>query len=175
MSKALVVVDVQNDFVDGSLGTREAVGIIPNVIEKIKGFDGIVLHTLDTHYDNYLETQEGRKLPVKHCIIDTHGWELHHDVKLALEQRKSTGFYKDTFGCIDLIEYINLHRGGAPFDEIVFVGLCTDICVVSNALLYKAFYPESRVVVDSSCCAGVTPEKHEAALEVMRSCQIEVI
>lgn len=174
MTKALIVVDMQNDFVDGSLGTPEAAAIVQKVIEKVIGFDGIILHTLDTHHKDYLSTQEGRKLPVEHCIYGTPGWELNESVGVALERRKSTGFCKNTFGCIGLIEYIEEHRGGVPFDSVTFIGLCTDICVISNALLYKAYYPQSEIIVDASCCAGVTPETHKAALDVMKMCQIEV-
>ena len=178
MKKLLIVVDMQKDFISGSLGTPEAQAIVPAVVEKIKTFDGVVTATLDTHSQNYLETQEGRKLPVKHCIIGTDGYDVHPDVAAALIKRNAMPFPKPTFGCIDLVEYIrdySLNFGpDNDFESIELVGLCTDICVVSNALLLKAFFPELSISVDASCCAGVTPETHQAALTTMKMCQIEV-
>lgn len=169
MKKILIVVDMQNDFIDGSLGTKEAVAIVPNVIKKIKEYDPEdVYATKDTHPWNYLETQEGRNLPVKHCIDGTAGWEIQKDIaELIPEDHVYT---KPTFGSTRLAEDLTKLQP----DEIELVGLCTDICVVSNALMLKAFMPEVPISVDASCCAGVTPEKHVAALETMKSCQIHV-
>lgn len=174
MKKFLVVVDMQKDFVDGSLGTKEAQGIVSKVCEKIENFDGEIICTFDTHTENYLETSEGRKLPVKHCIKGTKGWELDENVKSVLENRDVIFVEKPTFGSVDLPSVIKEQTQGEDF-IIEFVGLCTDICVVSNALLIKANFPEAEISVDSECCAGVTPESHNAALVTMKSCQINVI
>ena len=173
MKKVLVVVDMQKDFVDGSLGTKEAVAIVPKVAEKIRAFDGDIFVTYDTHFENYLETAEGRKLPVEHCIKGTDGWKLDKDVAAALEGKAYTPVEKLTFGSVALPGMIEKAAGGEEFC-VELIGLCTDICVVSNALLIKAAFPEVPIAVDSACCAGVTPEKHAAALETMRSCQIDV-
>jgi nicotinamidase-related amidase len=174
MNKLLVVVDMQKDFIDGSLGTPEAQAIVPAVVEKIKSFDGDVVYTMDTHDENYLETQEGRKLPVVHCVVNTDGWELHPDVQAALNEKHANVITKSTFGAVDLIEYIERDCRGKEYGSIELVGLCTDICVVSNAMLLKAWYPETPISVYASCCAGVTPESHKAALTTMKMCQIEV-
>lgn len=174
MKNFLVVVDMQKDFVDGSLGTIEAQGIVRNVCEKIKGFEGEIIVTFDTHDENYLDTAEGKKLPVKHCIKGTKGFELDEDVKSALEGKDYTSVEKPTFGSVKLPEIIREKAQGEDF-TVELIGLCTDICVVSNALLIKANFPEAEVFVDSSCCAGVTVESHNAALETMKSCQINVI
>lgn len=168
--KVLVVVDMQNDFIDGSLGTKEAVAIVPAVVEKIKNWDGAIVATRDTHPEDYLNTQEGKFLPVVHCIEGTPGWEIAPAVSAALEEKEAEIIDKPTFGSTILAEMLL----GEDIDEIELIGLCTDICVVSNALLLKANMPEVPMSVDSACCAGVTPEKHEAALETMRSCQIIV-
>ena len=173
MKKLLIVVDMQNDFIDGSLGTKEAQAIVPKVIDKIKNWEGEIIVTQDTHYDNYLETREGKYLPVKHCIKGTIGHKVNEDIFDALLKHNRNFAYlnKITFGSTALPEIIK----GQNFKHIELIGLCTDICVVSNAMLLKAHYPEINIAVDASCCAGVTPEKHQAALEVMRSCQIEVV
>lgn len=168
--RALVVIDVQNDFVSGSLGTPEAVAILPEVIRKVRGFEGEVFCTLDTHPECYLETQEGRNLPVEHCIRGTEGWRIPEGLDRVLEERGAERFEKPTFGSVALAE--RLRDGG--FSEIVLVGLCTDICVVTNALMFKAFMPEVPIRVDARCCAGTTPERHREALDTMRSCQIGV-
>ena len=173
MKKVLVVVDMQKDFVDGALGTKEAVAIVPAVVEKINGFDGDIFVTYDTHFENYMDTAEGRKLPVPHCIKGTPGWELDGNVMKALAAKKFTPVEKKTFGSVDLPALIKKAVGDDKF-TVELIGLCTDICVVSNALIIKANFPESEICVDAACCAGVTPEKHEAALETMRSCQIDV-
>ncbi len=170
--KIIIVIDMQNDFIDGSLGTKEAEAIVPAVIEKIKEYPKQdVYATRDTHLKDYLNTQEGKNLPVEHCIKGTKGWEIRADIaELIL---KNHIFDKPTFGSVQLAEAVKKMNEEEPL-EIELIGLCTDICVVSNALLLKAFMPEVRISVDSSCCAGVTPEKHEAALETMRSCQIQI-
>ncbi len=175
MKKYLIVVDMQNDFIDGSLGTKEAQAIVPNAVKKIREFDGEVITTLDTHFEDYLETQEGKHLPVKHCIVYTDGWQINEEIDEALKERDAMlAVQKNTFGSIKLPELISKDANGEPF-EIELIGLCTDIWVVSNALILKARFPEVPISVDSSCCAGVTPELHEAALATMRSCQINII
>ena len=172
MRKILVVVDMQKDFVDGALGSAEATQIVGNVVEKIKSYDKKdVFATKDTHQVNYMDTQEGKNLPVVHCVEGTEGWEFDKEVAKVLEG--ATVFNKPTFGSLDLAKAMKEIADKEEI-EIELIGLCTDICVVSNALVLKATMPEVKISVDSSCCAGVTPEKHLAALETMRSCQIEV-
>lgn len=176
MLKALVVVDIQNDFVTGSLGSNEATKIIPNVIEKIKNFNGMCIATYDTHYEDYLSSQEGKMLPVKHCVKGENGFELVCTVELELMGKENyLKFEKPTFGSTELADFLRYTNSITPIDEITLVGLCTDICVVSNAMLLKAFLPETKIVVDSSCCAGTTIENHNKALDVMKCCQIHVI
>ena len=174
MKKILVVVDIQNDFVDGALGTCEAVAIIDNAAQKIKNFDGDIFVTLDTHYENYMQTLEGQKLPVPHCIKNTNGWLLNPKLADALKNRNYKTVEKLTFGSTELPQLIKETIGDNQA-EITLIGLCTDICVVSNALLLKANFTDVEIYVDSSCCAGVTPETHNAALEVMKCCQINII
>ncbi len=174
MKKFLIVVDMQKDFVDGSLGTKEAVAIVPNVCNKIKAFDGEIFVTYDTHFENYLNTAEGKKLPVEHCIKNTEGWALNKDVQDALNSKEYKTVEKLTFGSVDLPNLIKDIADNEDF-SIELIGLCTDICVVSNALILKATFTENPISVDSSCCAGVTPESHDAALVTMRMCQINVI
>ncbi len=174
MNKVLVVVDMQNDFVDGTLGTKEAVGIVDNVAARIRGFDGRIFATLDTHFPDYPETAEGRKLPVAHCIQGTDGWKINEKVQQALTEKGYKAIEKKTFGSTDLVEEIRSIAAEGEI-SIELVGLCTDICVVSNALLLKAFFPEIPISVDADCCAGVTPRTHEAALETMKMCQIDVV
>lgn len=170
--KYLVVVDMQNDFITGSLGTKEAQAILPKVIEKVKNFEGTVIYTKDTHTAEYLSTQEGKNLPVEHCIKDTDGWML------AAELESLSGgckvFDKPTFGSTQLAEYLVKESVENTMEEIELCGLCTDICVISNALLIKANLPEILISVDASCCAGVTPESHKNALAAMKMCQITV-
>ena len=173
MRNILVVVDVQKDFVDGALGTKEAVAIIPNVVKKINGFDGDIFVTYDTHFENYMETSEGKKLPVPHCIKGTDGWQLNDRVTEALNGKDYTVVEKYTFGSVDLPALIKEKVGNEEF-TVELVGLCTDICVVSNALILKAHFPEMEVSVDAACCAGVTPDSHNAALTTMKMCQIVV-
>ena len=174
----LIVVDMQKDFVDGSLGTPEAVAIVPNVVAKIEQYKkdgGLILATKDTHEEGYLETQEGVNLPVEHCFINTPGWELDAAVLAAMPEDAEI-FNKPTFGSKDLVGYIGglVAEYGEPYVNVELIGVCTDICVLSNSLLLKAFYPEMPISLDASCCAGVTPFKHDAAIESMRSCQIQV-
>lgn len=170
MKRLLIVVDMQNDFIDGSLGTNEAKEIVPNVVRKIKAYkeqgDDVVF-TMDTHFEDYLETLEGRNLPVVHCVKGTKGWELQEEIGSFSGQR----FEKVTFGCLKCADF----AAGQGYDAVELVGLCTDICVISNALLVKAAMPYTPISVDASCCAGVTPESHRNALEAMKMCQIQVI
>ena len=174
MHNILIVVDVQNDFVDGSLGTKEAVSIIPNVCSKIKNFEGDIYVTKDTHFDNYLSTSEGKKLPVEHCVKESDGWQLNEDVERALSDKEYTIIEKNSFGSLELPDIIRQKYSNLDF-QIEIVGLCTDICVVSNALILKANFPENEIKVDASCCAGVTVESHNASLLTMKMCQIDVI
>ncbi|HYE81748.1 MAG TPA: isochorismatase family cysteine hydrolase [Clostridia bacterium] len=174
MSKVLIVVDMQNDFIDGALGTKEAQAIVRRVIDKIRKHNGIVVYTKDTHQENYLETQEGHNLPVAHCIEGTYGWELHKDIRQLAEDNHSSVYTKNTFGSSKLVEYLREVSMEEGIEEIELIGLCTDICVLSNALTIKTFLPEVTIRVDASCCAGVTPESHENSLNAMKMCQIDV-
>ncbi len=167
----LIVVDMQNDFINGSLGTPEAEAVVTNVEKKIREWEGLVVATRDTHSANYLETQEGRNLPVEHCIEGSDGWQIHPQIQAALDEKGAQTINKPTFGSVALA--MMLVQCGVS--EIQLVGLCTDICVVSNALLLKANMPEVPISVDASCCAGVTPAKHDAAIETMKSCQINIL
>lgn len=181
--KVLVVVDMQNDFINGSLGTPEAQAIVGNVAKKISEFNGeLICLTKDTHQPNYLDTQEGRLLPVQHCIEGTWGWRVDDAIATAVSHaaidvgKGVSVFQKDTFGSVELCDYLaDLYiRKKQRIDEIILVGLCTDVCVISNALLIKAFLPETKITVDASCCAGVTMESHKNALAAMKACQINV-
>ncbi|MBQ8995044.1 MAG: cysteine hydrolase [Oscillospiraceae bacterium] len=173
MRKLLIVVDMQNDFVDGALGTKEAEAIVPNVKKKILTYpEENVVVTLDTHDEDYLNTQEGKHLPVVHCVKGTEGWLLNPEI--ASVTTKAKVFEKPTFGSVRLAESLKQLTEWEDI-ELELVGLCTDICVVSNALLLKAEMPEVPITVDASCCAGVTPESHEHALNTMRACQINVV
>lgn len=169
--KVLVVIDMQNDFIDGALGTPEACAIVPAVVDKIRNFDGLVLATRDTHGADYLNTQEGRNLPVEHCIKGTKGWELNPEIS---ELIKETPIDKPTFGSCELGMRLKELAQHENIENITLIGVCTDICVISNAMIIKAFLPEVPVTVVKECCAGVTPESHLRALEAMRSCQIEI-
>ena len=171
MQKILVVVDMQNDFIDGALGTSEAQAIVPLVKEKIEKFDGKVIFTRDTHFDDYMQTQEGKNLPVPHCIKDTEGWEIRAELE-ALRTRPAID--KLTFGSVALGKLLAEENMQEPIESITFIGLCTDICVISNAMIAKAFLPEVPLIVDAACCAGVTPESHRNALEAMKACQIAI-
>ena len=170
MKKILVVIDMQNDFIDGALGTKEAQQIVPLVVSKIHSYpQDCIYATRDTHPENYLETQEGRNLPVPHCIEGTKGWEIRKEIADAMPGAEIIN--KPTFGSVILAQELMERNEREPI-EVELVGLCTDICVVSNALLIKALLPEVVVKVDPGCCAGVTPQSHEAALATMRACQI---
>ena len=161
---------MQNDFIDGALGTPEAQAIVPLVKEKIKSFDGKVIFTRDTHQNDYLQTQEGAKLPVPHCIKGTSGWEICNELK----QFAHVVIDKPTFGSTHLVRLFENENKQSSIAEIELVGLCTDICVISNAMLLKASLLETEITVDSACCAGVTPKSHQNALEAMKMCQINV-
>lgn len=166
MKKTLIVVDMQNDFIDMALGTKEAVAILPKVRAKIEEYAARgdeIIYTRDTHFENYLETPEGKKLPVPHCIKDTKGWQI------------ADGLYREGSKIIDKPNFGWPNWKEEALEQVELVGLCTDICVVSNALIIKAIFPEAQVMVDRSCCAGVTVESHEAALTTMQMCQIDVI
>lgn len=171
MKKLLVVVDMQNDFITGSLGTKEAQAILPSVVARIKAFDGVVIYTRDTHAENYLETAEGKKLPILHCVKETEGWEIQKEVYEAGEGKTAGIIDKPTFGSAELCDVA--WRGA--YDSIELLGLCTDICVISNALCLKARLWETPISVVKDCCAGVTPESHQNALSAMERCQIDLI
>ena len=166
--KYLIVVDMQKDFITGSLGSKMATSIVSNVVDKVKGFDGKVIFTRDTHLDDYLKTQEGTKLPIPHCIKESDGWQICDELYPFV----NTVIDKVTFGSMELPQYIkNLSES---IEEITLCGLCTDICVISNAMILKAAFPEVKICVDASCCAGVTEESHNTALAAMRAVQIEI-
>ena len=167
--KYLVVVDMQNDFIDGALGSAEAVRIVPYVKSMIENFDGEVLFTRDTHYENYMNTQEGKNLPVPHCIINTNGWQINPQLEAL---RKNNAIDKNTFGSKELVKIL---KDKPNIESITFVGLCTDICVISNVMLVKAFYPEIPLIVDAKGCAGVTPDSHKTALNAMKAVQVKII
>ncbi len=173
MHQLLIVVDMQKDFIDGALGTKEAEAIVPAVAEKIRRFPGQVIFTRDTHGENYLRTQEGRRLPVPHCLKGTPGWEIRPELLALAPEAELVD--KPGFGSVELARRLARLHEAQPLDGVTLVGLCTDICVLSNALLLKAFLPEVPLTVDAACCAGVTPESHRHALEAMKSCQIQVI
>ena len=175
MKNYLIVVDMQKDFVNEALGTKEAEAIVPAVLEKVKNFQGEVIFTKDTHFEDYLSTSEGKQLPVEHCIKGTQGWQLIDELDSICQEKGCKVYEKLTFGCKELAQDMLEKHKEEGIASIELIGLCTDICVVSNALLLKAFLPEVEMKVDASCCAGVTPEKHEAALETMRSCQIHIV
>ena len=168
MSKILIVVDMQNDFIDGALGTKEAVAIVPYVKEVVENFEGKVLFTRDTHFENYMDPQEGKNLPVPHCIKGTDGWQI---CAVLEELRKTEAIDKVTFGSKDLAEILKQEEN---IEEITFVGLCTDICVMANAVLLRTAMPNTPITVIASCCAGSTPEAHKTALEAMKSLQIDI-
>lgn len=172
MQNILLVIDMQNDFIDGALGTKEAVAIVPTVKAKIENFDGTVLFTRDTHETCYMETQEGKNLPVPHCIRGTDGWQIRPELDAL---RTTEVIDKPTFGSKELGTILTEMNEKDEIGSITLIGLCTDICVISNAMLVKAFLPEVPIIVDSACCAGVTPESHENALKAMQVCQIKVV
>ncbi len=167
--KLLIVIDMQNDFVTGALGSPEAVAVVPYIKKAIEDFDGDVYFTRDTHGADYLSTHEGRKLPVPHCIKDSEGWNIIPELESL---RKRDAIDKPTFGSTELVDIVGSYDS---IESVTFMGVCTDICVISNAMLVKNFFPELTVIVDSKGCAGVTPEQHDTALSAMKPCQIEVI
>ena len=167
--KYLIVVDMQNDFIDGALGTKEAVAIVPKVKAKIESFDGKVIFTRDTHREDYLSTQEGANLPVEHCIKGTDGWQIRDELDAL---RKNEAVDKPSFGSVELAEMLKNEK--EKIESIELIGLCTDICVISNAMIIKAYLPETPIEIDASCCAGVTPESHNRALDAMAVCQIKI-
>ena len=167
--KILVVVDMQKDFIDGALGTAEAAAIVPYVKQVIETFDGKVLFTRDTHFEDYMQTQEGKNLPVMHCVKGTPGWEIHPELEAL---RKTAAIDKLTFGSSELPKILAREE---HIESITFLGLCTDICVISNVMITKAFFPEVPVIVDAKGCAGVTPDSHKNALAAMKMCQVAVI
>jgi len=173
MQKLLIVVDMQNDFICGTLGTSEALAILPKVEDKIKSFDGKVIFTRDTHTEDYMNTAEGKNLPVPHCIKNTPGWLIA--APLLPYAKDALVIDKPTFGSLALAEYLTKENKAEPIGEVTLIGLCTDICVISNAMLTKAALPEASVLVDASCCAGVTPESHQRALDAMKVCQIQIL
>lgn len=167
--KFLIVVDMQVDFISGALGSEHAKAIVPNVVEKVKNFDGKIIFTRDTHFEDYMNTQEGRNLPVPHCIKGSDGWMICDELKPYAENVLD----KITFGSVELPKFIESF--GEPIEKIELCGLCTDICVISNAFVLKAAFPELPIAVDSSCSAGVTVESHNNALSAMKAIQIEII
>ena len=171
MRDYLIVVDMQNDFIDGALGTAEAQAIVENVAAKIKDFEGTVIFTRDTHDEHYMETQEGANLPVPHCIKGTAGWEIRAELDAL---RSSPAVDKPTFGSVALAHMLVRENSIEPIGSVTLIGLCTDICVISNAMIIKASLPEIPVIVDAACCAGVTPESHKNALAAMKMCQIKI-
>lgn len=174
MKKLLVVVDMQKDFIDGALGTKEAIAILPTVEAKIKAHNGMVIFTKDTHGEDYLQTQEGKNLPVLHCVKDTVGWALAPSLEAAAKELQADVFEKPSFGSVELASYISDLYKKKDIESVELIGLCTDICVISNAMLIKAFVPELFVSVDAACCAGVTPKSHDNALSAMKMCQIAI-
>ena len=181
--RILIIIDMQNDFLTGTLGTLEAQAIISNVVKRIReSKDEMIIFTQDTHQEDYLTTPEGIKLPIEHCIEGTHGWEIHEEILNTWRQNKHTvvipdvennSFKKPVFGSVDLVKFLEGIK--EDIGEIELIGVCTDICVVSNALMIKNTVPDIRIVVDAKCCAGVTPQSHIEALNVMRMCQIDVL
>lgn len=179
MKKYLIVIDAQKDFVSGVLGSEEAKAVLPNVVNRIKEAKANgerIYYTMDTHFDNYMDTLEGKKLPVPHCIVGTEGWELEDSVAELLNTLPTRcQFKKDTFGDVQLAFDFGTIANFNSDTQFEFVGYCTDICVVSNALLLRAVAPNATIICNSKCCAGTSKEAHEAALTVMRSCQIDII
>lgn len=185
--KVLVIVDMQNDFIFGPLGTAESKAVVPVMVERLKEYEQeqpLVLFTKDTHHSDYMDTYEGQNLPIPHCVEDTMGWSICKNISSVVDRNPnfyfysdedimSSRIYKNTFGSIRLAELINEYED--QIDEVIFMGVCTDICVVSNALLVKAYCPELKITVDASCCAGTTPENHKAALQTMKMCHINVV
>jgi len=173
VNKILLVVDMQNDFIDGALGTKEAAAIVSHVEKKMKDFLGDIICTLDTHSEDYLDTQEGKNLPVPHCIKGTEGWKLHEKIQSVCDAKGGLLIEKITFGSERLPQILK-ESYPEGLESVELVGLCTDICVISNAMVLKTWFPETKISVDASCCAGVTPASHNTALEAMKMCQIQI-
>ena len=174
MDRLLIVVDMQNDFITGCLGTEQAQQIVSQVIKKVEEFQGDVWFTMDTHTEEYLSTQEGRNLPVTHCVENTNGWKLADGLAKLQQQRNAPVFKKGAFGSVSLAKEVKQRFEQGELKEVVLCGVCTDICVISNAILLKSFVPELLVRVDANCCAGVTVESHQNALEAMKMCQVMI-
>ena len=172
MQDILLVIDMQKDFVDGVLGTKEAVAIVGAVREKILSHSGKVYFTRDTHHEDYLHTREGSRLPVPHCIHGTDGWQI---IPELADLPREAVIDKPTFGSTELTDILVRENSRNPLHSITLIGLCTDICVISNAMLLKNALPETDIIVDASCCAGITPESHRTALDAMKACQIDII
>lgn len=187
MHKLLFVIDVQNDFITGSLGTKEAENALPKIIEKVQNWDGAIVSTKDEHDENYLNTFEGKRLPIKHCILNTTGYDMPKALESEIRKKTNIIYPKEYFSDYHVMDFLKKYRVQMyenrlrasllrpKFSEIHLIGLCTDICVISNAILAKAYFPDIPIIVDASCCAGSTPENHKAALQVMKCCQIDVI
>lgn len=173
-NRFLVVIDVQNDFVTGALGTKEAEAVIPSIVEKVRNFKGNILFTQDTHSEKYLSTQEGKILPIEHCIEHTNGWKLVPQLEDLQKERGSIIYRKDKFGSLELAADSERIYQKGKMSALELIGLCTDVCVLYNALLLKTYLPEIPIAVDASCCAGTTPDRHRMALETMKSCQIRI-
>lgn len=173
----LIVVDMQNDFITGTLGSDDAKNIVLPVKDKIENFDGTIIFTRDSHHSDYLETKEGKRLPVEHCIVDSVGWQICDTLKPFVQDRVIID--KPTFGSVELVHHIQniMKETNVLMQDMTFtvIGLCSDICVISNVMLLKAAFPESNVIVDTKCCAGVTPTSHHHALEAMKMCQVDLI
>lgn len=175
MSKILVVIDMQNDFITGALGTKEAESIVGGVLKKIEDFEGEVVYTRDTHSKDYLKSHEGKHLPIPHCIIGTEGWQLEKRIRTIKDERQSPVFDKPSFGSTRLLDFILDKAKDKELTEIEFVGVCTDICVITNILTIKTFLPEMKLTAHSKLMAGTTPENHKKALDILRLCHIDVI
>ena len=173
MRNILIAVDLQNDFISGCLGSSEAIAIAPIAAQKIRDFSGEILFTMDTHFDDYLSSQEGKRLPIPHCIKGTDGWQLCPEI--APLQNGRPVFEKSAFGSEELAAYLKCENQKERIDQIILLGVCTDICVISNAMLIKAALPDCPVAVDAAACAGVTPASHENALQAMAACQIDIL
>ena len=172
MKKILLVIDMQNDFIDGALGSADALSIVSDVAKRISEFDGEVIFTRDTHFENYLSTSEGKKLPVKHCIKGSYGWQISEALPIPEGARI---FDKESFGSPELAKQLASENADSEISEIELVGLCTDICVISNAFLLKAYLPECEIKVNSALCRGVTPDSHSNALSAMAVCHINIV
>lgn len=173
--KVLVVVDAQNDFITGSLGSPEAERVLPNIVNKIRDFDDLIVCTIDTHFENYLETQEGKKLPIKHCVRETEGWRIEDRIEvMSMLYKHMLTVEKESFGSFFLPQLIENYTIGTTIEEIELVGYVLDICVISNALLLKAYFPETKIAVDVSCCSATSPEAFEASKIILKSCQVEI-